>query len=198
MTSKTFVHVHTACVVENALIEAVDQRRRDIDAQTAFAYYLKRERNYISVEASDSALDATFNREHTIKASDDSEITIKSFTRLQVFDPRTCCERCAAKRGEKHEIYCDSEQRDATTATATKAKSALTILADLKLAAKATTAIVRESDDSATASDDDDDSDSDDDDDVSESDSDDSSDDATASDAKAATATTTRQRRRRK
>jgi len=173
MTSKTFVHVHAAIVVENVLVESHVLRRRDVDARTAFAYYAKRERNYTSIEASDKSLDMTFNRELKVALSDESEATLHAFTRLQVFDPRTCCERCAAQRGKAHEAYCDSETRltEASEASEAKKATALDLLDDLKLSAKASSTVKKESVASeATASDDDDDDDdeSDDDDDASE------------------------------
>lgn len=123
--SKTFVHTHCAVVKDNVLLCAVDLRRRDVDAETAFAYYVKQQKSYSSVDASETALDITFF--HSSDASN------QTFTRLKVFDAETCCERCAAERGAAHESYCDAEKKVVVAASDAKASSAQSVLSKLKL-----------------------------------------------------------------
>jgi hypothetical protein len=124
--SKTFVHTHAAVVVRGKLIASFDLRRRDVDAKTAFSYFVKRQKNYTSVVASKTSLDVKFVND-----------ALESFTRLQVFDATTCCERCAAKRGQKHESYCDASVQVVETSEQVENVSALDLLDTLKISAKA-------------------------------------------------------------
>lgn len=144
MTSKTFVHTHAAVVVQNVLIAAFDLRRRDVDADTAFSYFAKKQRAYKAIVASSDALDATF-----VHVSDDSSESesAHTFTRLQVFDADTCCERCAAKRGAAHESYCDVSKQasESSESSEKKASSALSLFEKLKMSAAQASNVKNES-----------------------------------------------------
>jgi hypothetical protein len=137
--SKTFVHTHVAVVVRGKLIAAFDLRRRDVDAKTAFSYFVKRQQNFTSVVASKTALDVSFKND-----------ALESVTRLQVFDAANSCERCAAKRGTKHEAYCDASVQTVAQSEQVESVSALDLLDTLKIAAKASSSV--KSDKAASAS----------------------------------------------
>lgn len=143
MTSKTFVHTHCAVVKDNILLHAVDLRRRDADEETAFSYFANRMKSYSSFDASAAKLDITFF--HVSDASN------KTFTRLQVFDAETCCERCAVERGQEHESYCDAEKRVVESTSESTKKSALDLVSKLKLSAAQSSSVKSESAASAQA-----------------------------------------------
>lgn len=147
--SKEFVHTFAVVVANDILINTFDLRRRDVDQATAFAYHAKAQQNYVSVVADEIELDATFYH------SEDK----KTFTRLVVRsqeDAKTCCERCAALRGQAHEKYCDVSVQEKTasavTASAEK-KTALSVLSKLTLKSAVSTSVKASED--AQASDDD-------------------------------------------
>ena len=134
MCAKVFVHTFAIVVANNVLINAFDLRRRDVDDATAFAYFCKKQQNYVDFTASTKSLDATFYH------SKDK----KSFTRLIVVaqsEVASTCERCAAKRGSKHESYCDAAQTVTTASQSdAKQKTAFDLLSSLKKTTAATTA----------------------------------------------------------
>lgn len=135
--SKVFVHTLAVVVANNVLINSFDLRRRDVDDATAFAYFAKAQQNYVDVVVSDVELDATFF--HNVEKT--------TFTRLVVRsqeDVVTCCERCAAQRGDAHESYCDvSKQESAVivSAASVEKKTALSVLSKLTLKSAVSTSV---------------------------------------------------------